>query len=86
LSAFKAQKNLREVNKVLKVETKTATDSIIINSQEMPLDIISITSRNKRDNIQNKLSGYSASASLSLNKGKRPQTQDSKKRIKDQFT
>jgi hypothetical protein len=44
LSVFKAQKNLREVNKVLKVKTKTATDSIIINSQETLLNIASITS------------------------------------------
>jgi hypothetical protein len=43
LSAFKAQKNLKEVNKALEVEIKTATDSIIVNSQETPLDIISIT-------------------------------------------
>jgi hypothetical protein len=51
LSAFKAQKNPREVNKVLEVETKTATDSIIIDGQETPLNIISITSQDKRDNI-----------------------------------
>jgi hypothetical protein len=43
LSVFKAQKNLKEVNKALKVETKTATDSIIINSQETPLNTVSIT-------------------------------------------
>jgi hypothetical protein len=41
---FKAQKNLREVNKVLKVETETATDSITVNGQETPLDTVSITS------------------------------------------
>jgi hypothetical protein len=51
LSAFKAQKNLKEVNKVLKVETKTATDSITVNNQEMPLDIVSITLQDKRDRI-----------------------------------
>jgi hypothetical protein len=44
LSAFKAQKNLKEVNKVLKVKTETVTDSITVNSQEMPLDMVSITS------------------------------------------
>jgi hypothetical protein len=43
LSAFKAQKNLREVNKVLKVETETVTNSVTVNSQETPLDIVSIT-------------------------------------------
>jgi hypothetical protein len=32
LSVFKAQKNLREVNEVLKVETETATDSITVDS------------------------------------------------------
>jgi hypothetical protein len=32
LLVFKAQKNLKEVNKVLKVETEIATDSIIVNS------------------------------------------------------
>jgi hypothetical protein len=32
LSAFKAQKNLKEVNKVLKVETETAIDSITVDS------------------------------------------------------
>jgi hypothetical protein len=52
----------------------------------MPLDIVSITSRDERDKIQDELSGYSTSTSLLLNKGKRPQTQDSKKRIRDQFT
>jgi hypothetical protein len=51
LSVFKAQKNLREVNKALKIETKIATDSITVDSQETPLDIVSITSRDKRDNI-----------------------------------
>jgi hypothetical protein len=51
----------------------------------MPLDIISITSQDKRDRIQDKSSGYSVSTSLSLNKSKRPQTQDSEKRIRDQF-
>jgi hypothetical protein len=86
LSVFKAQKNLREVNKVLEVETETATDSIIVNGQKTPLDIVFITSQDKRDRIQNELSGYSISTSPSLNKGKRPQTQDSKERIKDQFT
>jgi hypothetical protein len=44
LSAFKAQKNLKEVNKALEVETKTATDSITVNSQETLLDTVSITS------------------------------------------
>jgi hypothetical protein len=29
---FKAQKNLKKVNKVLKVETKTAIDSMIVNN------------------------------------------------------
>jgi hypothetical protein len=86
LSAFKAQKNLREVNKVLKIKTETATDSMTVNSQETLLDIVSITLWNKRDRIQDKLSGHSASTSLSLNKDKRPQTQDSKERIRDQFT
>jgi hypothetical protein len=32
LLVFKAQKNLKEVNKVLKVKTETATDSITVNS------------------------------------------------------
>jgi hypothetical protein len=36
-------KNLREVNKVLKVETEIVTDSMIINGQETLLNIISIT-------------------------------------------
>ena len=49
----------------------------------MLLDIISITSQDKRDRIQDKLSGYSTNTNLSLNKGKRPQTQDSKKRMRD---
>jgi ribosomal protein L24E len=31
ISVFKAQKNLREINKVLKVKTKTVTDSITVN-------------------------------------------------------
>jgi hypothetical protein len=44
LSVFKTQKNLREVNKVLKVETNTVTDSIIVNGQKILLDIVSITS------------------------------------------
>jgi hypothetical protein len=51
LSVFKAQKNLREVNKVLKVKTEIATDSMTVNGQEMPLDIVSITSRDERDSI-----------------------------------
>ena len=71
---FKAQKNLREVNKVLKIETETATDSITVDSQKTLLDMISITSQDERDRIQDKLSGYSTSINLSLNKGKRPQT------------
>jgi hypothetical protein len=54
-----------------------------VNGQETPLDIISITLRNKRDRIQDKLNGHSASTSLSLNKGKRPQTQDFKEKIRD---
>jgi Fic family protein len=32
LSAFKAQKNLKKINKVLKIKTNTATDSITVNS------------------------------------------------------
>jgi hypothetical protein len=32
LLVFKAQKNLREINKALKVETETATNSITVNS------------------------------------------------------
>jgi hypothetical protein len=51
LSAFKAQKNLRKVNKVLKVEIETVTDSITVDSQKTPLDTVSITSRDKRDSI-----------------------------------
>jgi hypothetical protein len=51
LSAFKAQKNLKEVNKALKVETKTITDSITVNSQKTPLNTVSITSQDKRDRI-----------------------------------
>jgi hypothetical protein len=51
LLVFKAQKNLKEVNKVLKIKTETATDSMTVNSQETPLDIVSITSRNERDRI-----------------------------------
>jgi hypothetical protein len=43
LSVFKTQKNLREINKALKVETETITDSIIVNGQETLLNIISIT-------------------------------------------
>jgi hypothetical protein len=83
LSAFKTQKNLREVNKALEVKTETAIDSITVDSQETLLDIVSITSRDERDRIQDKLSGYNASASPSLNKGKRPQTQDSEERMRD---
>jgi hypothetical protein len=41
---FKAQKNLREVNKVLKIKTETATNSMTVNNQKMPLDTVSITS------------------------------------------
>jgi hypothetical protein len=52
----------------------------------MPLDTVSITLRDERDRIQDKLSGHSTSTNLSFNKGKRPQTQNSKKRMKDQFT
>jgi hypothetical protein len=48
---FKAQKNLKEVNKALKVETKIATDSMTVDSQETPLDIISITLQDERDSI-----------------------------------
>jgi hypothetical protein len=48
---FKAQKNLKEVNKVLEVETKIITDSMTVNGQETPLDIVSITLRDKRDRI-----------------------------------
>jgi hypothetical protein len=51
LSAFKTQKNLREVNKALKVETETVTNSITVDSQETPLDIVFITSQDKRDRI-----------------------------------
>jgi hypothetical protein len=51
LSAFKTQKNLREVNKALKVKTEIVTDSMTVNSQETPLDIISITLQDKRDRI-----------------------------------
>jgi hypothetical protein len=51
LSAFKAQKNLGEVNEVLKVETETATDSITVDGQKTPLDIVSITLQDKRDRI-----------------------------------
>jgi hypothetical protein len=51
LLVFKAQKNLKEVNKVLKIKTKTATDSITVNGQETPLNIISITLRDERDRI-----------------------------------
>jgi hypothetical protein len=49
----------------------------------MPLDIVSITSRDERDRIQDKLSRYSTSTSSLLNKGKRPQTQDFEERIRD---
>jgi hypothetical protein len=48
---FKAQTDLKEINKVLKVETETATDSIIVKSKKTPLDMVSITSRDKRENI-----------------------------------
>jgi hypothetical protein len=51
LSAFKAQKDLREVNKASKVETETTTDSMTVNSQKTPLDTVSITSRDERDRI-----------------------------------
>jgi hypothetical protein len=43
LSVFKAQKNLRKVNKVLKVKTDTVTDSMTVNDQEMLLDTVFIT-------------------------------------------
>jgi hypothetical protein len=51
LLAFKAQKNLREVNKALEVETEIITDSMTIDGQETPLNTVSITSQNKRDSI-----------------------------------
>jgi hypothetical protein len=49
----------------------------------MPLNIVSIILWDERDRIQDKLSGYSTSTSLSLNKDKKPQTQDFKERIRD---
>ena len=50
-----------------------------------PLDKISITSQDNRENIYNKLSRQSASATPSLNKGKMPQAQDSKSWIKEEL-
>jgi hypothetical protein len=46
---------------------------MIVDSQETPLDMVSITLQDEKDRIQDELSGYSTSTSLSLNKGKRPQ-------------
>jgi hypothetical protein len=54
-----------------------------VDSQETPLDIVFIILQDKRDRIQNELSGHSISISLSLNKGKRLQTQDFKERMRD---
>jgi hypothetical protein len=43
LSVFKAYKNLEETYKVLKVETEIATDSIIVDKEKTPLNIVFIT-------------------------------------------
>jgi hypothetical protein len=56
---------------------------MIVDSQETPLDIVFITLQDKRDRIQDKSSGHSISTSPLLNKGKKPQTQDFKERMRD---
>ena len=45
---------------------------IIITGFKIPLNIISITSQNKRENILDELNKLKASTTLLLNKGKRP--------------
>jgi hypothetical protein len=42
LSAFKAYKNFKKIYKVLKVETKIATDSITVDRERTPLNTASI--------------------------------------------
>jgi hypothetical protein len=49
----------------------------------MLLNTVSITSQDERDKIQDELSGYSTNTSPLLNKGKRPQTQNSEEKIRD---
>ena len=58
---------------ILKVETKTAINSIMVAGIKTPLDTASITLQNKRESIYNKLNKQEASTILSFNKGKRPQ-------------
>ena len=41
---------------ILKIETETAIDSIIVAGIKTPLNIASIASQDKRENIYNKLS------------------------------
>ena len=50
----------------------------IIVEIKIPLDIVFITSQNKRENILDELIKLKASTILSLNKGKRPIFQDFK--------
>ena len=41
---------------ISEIETKTATDSITVINIKTPLDIASITSRDKRESVYNELS------------------------------
>ena len=57
-------------------ETETATETESVVDVETPLDTMSIASRDERETTQSGLSKQDARATPSLDKGKRPQTQD----------
>ena len=70
--AYQEHTDLREIK--TEVETKTIIERGLVTNIITPLDIISIALQDNRSNIQKKLSKQiTASASLLLNKGKRPQ-------------
>ena len=62
------------LNNAIEAETKTITKQGLVTDVVTPLNTISIVSQDDRSNIQKKLSKQTTtSASLLLNKGKRPQ-------------
>jgi len=65
-------------------ETETTTERGSVTGIMTPLDTISIASRDDRSNVQKKLGKQTTvSASSSLDKGKRPQAQESQEEMRD---
>ena len=75
-----------ELSYASEAEIDTATDSMTIAGTETPLDTVSIASRDERESIHSESSGQDASTIPSLDKGKKPQAQDSEEQMRDDFT